>query len=97
MENINPDDVRYFVFLDVREERERQFLLSLGGNTEEFDKSNTVNDWIAYIIAYLGRAAQKVERNKREQLDTRENLVKAAALCIAAIESLDKGYMSEKE
>lgn len=77
---------------DIMHERERQTSLAHGGDTEAFDKSNSRNDWIAYVNAYIGRAADKVFRNERENQAFRENMVKAAALCVAAIEATDKGY-----
>lgn len=77
---------------DILAERQRQKNLAHGGDTEEFDKGNSCNDWIAYVNAYIGRAAQKVFRNRRESQDFRENMVKAAAICLAAIEAHDKGY-----
>jgi hypothetical protein len=77
---------------EVAAERQRQAALAHGGDTEEFDRSNSRNDWIAYVNAYMGRAAEKVLRNEREGQDFRVNMVKAAALCIAAIEAHDKGY-----
>lgn len=80
------------VYDDLRAERERQKSLAHGGDTEEFDKSNSRNDWIAYATAYLGRASDKVFRNQRENCDYRENLVKAGAVIVAALEAHDKGY-----
>lgn len=77
---------------DVKAERRRQIELAHGGDTEEFDKGNSRNDWIAYLNAYSGRAAKKVFRNEREKQGFRENMVKAAAICVAAIEAHDKGY-----
>ena len=77
---------------DVLAERERQIKLAHGGNTEEFDKTNSCNDWVAYINAYLGRAANRVSKNQREGQDFRTNMVKVAALALAAIEAHDKGY-----
>jgi hypothetical protein len=76
---------------EVIHERERQIAVD-GANTGAMDKTNTRNDWIAYINAYTGRAAEKVFRNERERQTFRENMVKAAALCLAAIEAHDKGY-----
>jgi hypothetical protein len=78
---------------EVYKERYHQIDLSLGGDTNDFDKSNTKNDWIAYINAYIGRAAAKVERNEREGCEFRKNMVKAAALAVAAIEAYDKGWI----
>lgn len=80
------------VLEEVAAERSRQKSLAHGGDTDEFDKANSRNDWIAYINAYLGRGAQKVARNEREGQVFRENMLKAAALAVAAIEAHDKGY-----
>ena len=83
------------VLADVAEERERARAAAAADNAtdlDEFDKSNRRNDWIAYVNAYTGRAAEKVFRNEREGQDFRTNMVKAAALCVAAIEAHDKGY-----
>lgn len=77
---------------EIFQERERQRQLGHGGDTEEFDRGNTRNDWCAYIMAYAGRAAEKVFRNKRENCDFRSNMVKVAALAMAAIQAEDKGY-----
>ena len=68
---------------------ERQVQVEKGMN--DFDKSNTKNDWVAYIVAYAGRAANKVLRNERENQTFRDNMVKTGALALAAIESFDKG------
>ena len=76
---------------DVRSERVRQDQLALGSDTHAFDEANTRNDWVAYTTAYAGRAADKCFRNQREKQSFRENMVKAAALCVAAIEAHDKG------
>jgi hypothetical protein len=76
----------------VREERERQIILAHGGDTEAFDKSNSQNDWIAYVNAYTGRAAQKVFRNEKEGQTFITNMTKAAAICMAALEAHMKGY-----
>jgi hypothetical protein len=78
--------------VDVIVERERQLELAHGGDTETFDKGNTQNDWVAYISAYSGRASQKVARNERQNEEFRANMVKTAALAIAAIQAHDKGY-----
>jgi hypothetical protein len=78
---------------DVLKELQRQVDLDLGGDTtQSFDETNTQNDWVAYISAYSGRAAAKCFRNAREECDFRENMVKTAALAVAAIRAHDKGY-----
>lgn len=58
----------------------------------EFDKTNSRNDWVAYISAYAGRAAAKVKRNERDGTEFRDMMVKVAALAQAAIEAHDAGY-----
>lgn len=80
------------ILQQIRDERRRQADLAHGGDTESFDKTNTRNDWVAYATAYLGRAADKAFRNEREKCDFRENLVKAAAVIVAALEAHDKKY-----
>jgi hypothetical protein len=77
---------------EIMEELNRQQSLKHGGNTEEFDKTNTRNDWIAYCNAYLGRAAQKVFRNEREGQEFEANMIKVAALVVSAIRAHRKGY-----
>lgn len=80
------------VIQDIVAERQRQRDLAHGGDTDEFDRGNSRNDWIAYINAYTGRAANKVFRNEKEGCGFRDNMVKAAALAVAAIEAFDKMY-----
>lgn len=43
-----------------------------------FDDKNTANDWAVYIYRYLGRASNDIE----------SNLIKALALCVAALEQV---------
>jgi hypothetical protein len=81
------------ILSEIEAERNRQIELNLGGNTENFDKTNTANDWIAYINAYIGRAARKVFRNEKEKQDFRTNMIKAGALIVAALEADSKGYL----
>lgn len=80
------------IIAEIRAERERQKALALGGDTDAFDRTNTLNDWIAYVNAYTGRAAAKVFRNEKEKQNPRENLVKAAAILVAALEAHDAGH-----
>ena len=60
----------------------------------EFDDKNTANDWVAYITSYLGKAVTMPWDG-----DTyRTMLIKTAALCVAALEALDraKGFPPER-
>jgi hypothetical protein len=80
------------ILMEIMDERMRQKDLAFDGNTEEFDKKNFKNDWVAYINAYNGRASDKVFRNKNQDENFRENMLKVAALAVAAIEAYDKGF-----
>jgi hypothetical protein len=65
--------------------------------SDEFDKGNSRNDWVAYITSYAGDAAEKVRKktcSSQEEEDRRyvDNLIKVATLAIAAIEAHEKGY-----
>jgi hypothetical protein len=84
--------IRQKILDEIDAERERQVSGGPGVHTDDFDKTNTANDWIAYIIAYAGRAARRVYRNQREKQGYRENLVKTAALAVAALEAYDRGW-----
>ncbi len=58
----------------------------------EYDSSdflNQTNDWVSYIIAYLGRAADCF-RNKNDCEDYRKRLIQVAALCVRAVDSYDR-------
>lgn len=83
------------VLEEVVAERERQGALAFGGDTSQFDTTNSQGDWVSYICAYAGRAPVRVFRNKREGQSFRDNMVKVAALAIAAIESYDAGHAQE--
>lgn len=80
------------VLADIADERARQRTLEVNGQPiDEFDQQNSRNDWVSYIVAYAGRAADKVARNERQGEEFRKNMVKAAAIAVAAIEQYDKG------
>lgn len=78
------------VFNDIRKEREYQE--TRFGN--DFDSKNTPNDWIAYISRYTGNAVTM----PWNAWMFRKQLVKVAALCVAAIEWCDrtKGEMPKR-
>jgi len=67
-------------------ERARQ--QKLWGN--EFDDKNTANDWATYISNYVAAGAYSGRQDKYTPERFREHLVKAATLCIAAIEAIDR-------
>lgn len=77
-----PDDLaRSAVLAEIRHERNYQ--TDKWGN--EFDDKNTVNDFTAYITKYAGNAAFATCT-----ADQRTQLVKVAALAVAAIETIDR-------
>lgn len=92
LENLFIDEVERKVAREILAERGRSVRLAHGGDTEAFDRGNTRNDWVSYVTAYTGRAADKVSRNEREGQMFRENMIKAAALCLSAVINHDKGY-----
>ncbi len=51
-----------------------------------FDDKNTLNDWITYINIYAAKAAA-MGNTKEEQ---RKQMVKVAALTVAALQSFDR-------
>jgi hypothetical protein len=83
------------IIQEIKEERQRQKTLALGGDTENFDKTNGQGDWVSYICAYAGRAPCRVFRNKREGQSFRACMVKVGALAVAAIEAYDQGFAQE--
>lgn len=89
---------------EIVEERLRQIQLEHGGDTDKFDQTNSMNDWVSYIVAYAGRASAKVFRNQiedglsnRKRDDStrfRDNMVKVASLALAALESYEEGNLT---
>jgi hypothetical protein len=72
---------RQRIYREIEEEREYQN----GKWGTEFDDKNTINDWGSYITRYTGEATQV--DNPDEQ---RRQILKVAALAIAAIETFDR-------
>lgn len=83
------------ILKEVQKERLRQIELALGDDTNKFDETNTQSDWVAYIAAYSGRAPSKVFRNGAQNENFRNNMVKVAALAMAAIEAYDNGHCKD--
>ena len=52
----------------------------------EFDDNNTLNDWVTYIMIYVSQAARMDVPHE----GSRKNMLKAATLAVAAIESFDR-------
>jgi hypothetical protein len=75
---------------EIFAERKRQIEIKRGGDTNAFDRENTKNDWVSFITCYAGRADDRCSRT--EGLDFRDEMVKVAALAVAAIEAYDNGW-----
>ncbi len=59
---------------------------------KDFDSLNTINDWAAYINIYLARGTkQSPQLETADSMHSRQRvaLVKAASLCISALEAFD--------
>lgn len=52
----------------------------------EFDDRNTLNDWSTYVNIYMAQASAMTATPKEQ----RENMLKAATLLVAAIETFDR-------
>ena len=74
------------VIHEIMEERRRQIML--WGNN--FDDKNTANDWASYILNYVAKAVYSGRQESYTPEKFRLNMKKAAALCIAAIETVDR-------
>ena len=71
----------------IKAELTRQQTLPNAADIAAQEAKNSLNDRVATALAYLGRVPQTVFRNTRENCDPVENLVKAAAVIVAAIEA----------
>ena len=71
----------------IQQEIDRQKSLPNAADVAAQEAKNSVNDHLATVGAYLFRASPTVFRNVREGNDVLENLVKAGAILVAAIEA----------
>ena len=72
---------RQKIFDAISAERDRQF--NLPGS--EYDQLHTTNDWVAISAQYLTRCVDR-KHTKTNKEDNRINLIKAAAVILAALE-----------
>lgn len=73
---------------EIAAELERQVKMAHGGDTAALDLRHSENDWIAIVLAYLGRASRGVFRNDRENQEFRPNMIKAATTIISALTAI---------
>ena len=79
--------LRTVIFAEIDTERERQD----GMWGHEFDDKNNPNDWVTFVTRYLSRAADEtVSRLEDIEKFYRLNMLKAAAITVAAIEAFDR-------
>lgn len=71
---------------EINLERQRQN--GLWG--DDFDDKNTPNDWVAYITNYVSVGAYDGHEEHYTLGNFRRCLVKAATICVAAIEAIDR-------
>lgn len=76
---------REMILSEIDVERKRQ--KRLFGTT--FDALNTPNDWVAYITRYVAEGAYYGRAQQYNPERFRDCLLKAAAICVAAIEIID--------
>ena len=74
------------ILAGIEKERERQ--RKLWGNG--FDDKNTANDWVAFICNYVAAGAYDGRQTQYTPERFREHLLKASALCTAAVEAIDR-------
>ena len=74
------------ILMEISEERERQD--ALWGT--EFDDKNTPNDWLAYIVRYVAEGGYYGRLEQYDPQQFRDFLIKAAALCVAAVEAYER-------
>jgi hypothetical protein len=63
---------------------ERQYQETKWGDS--FDSKNTANDWVAYIVKYAGQSVTLPWNSDQ----FRTQLLKVAAICVAAVERIDR-------
>jgi len=77
------ENVQGKILKEIVDERIRQDEI-WGG--KEHDDGHRVNDWVAIITEYLGRSREEPHNIK----NFRNNMVRVAALAVAAVESVDR-------
>lgn len=81
------DEKRLDIYEEVELERHRQNKM-WGG--PEHDDAHDVRDWIVYIVNYLGKAVDRDAEWGRNLDVVRGYFIRVIALCVAAIESIDR-------
>ena len=69
---------------EICEECEHQITTGIA----DFDSTNTLNDWVAYITKYAGKAIIDEDYGMLKAM--RHRLIQVAALAVAAVQSCDE-------
>lgn len=56
----------------------------------EFDDKNTANDWSAYVTNYVAKATYSGRQEEYSPEKFKENMKKAAAICVSAIAAIER-------
>ena len=75
--------IRFDIYTLIDAERKRQD----AGIGHEFDDKNTPSDWVTFITRQASEAATAIENFDSNY---RTGMIRAAAICIAAIEAYDR-------
>ena len=75
------------IFTEIEAERERQDK-QWGG--KKHDDTHDIRTWVSYIVDFLGRTVNKEASWGYNLKVARTAFIKVAALCVAAIESIDR-------
>jgi len=78
------------IFGEIERELQRQH--SKGRDAD--DHTRSVNDWVAYITCFAGRAAATAT-NEKHQHNPRQSLMQVAALAVAAVRAHDARVLGE--
>ncbi len=73
---------RETIFSEIKDER----IYQDGKWGTKFDDQNTYNDWMSYVCMYLSDGGKMINPQEKQRV----GLVKAASLCVAALEAFDR-------
>jgi hypothetical protein len=77
-------------------ERERLYQDSKWGGSEH-DDTKDVRDWVAYVVNYLARTVNQDASWGNDIRVSRRYFIKVAALCVAAVEAIDRKLTYEEQ
>lgn len=77
---------REHILGEIKQERQRQLTLW----SIKDDDSNTRNDWASYICYYASSGAYNGKGKIFTNMIYRRSLIKVAAICVAAVEAIDR-------